>query len=188
MHTSQSLKNSRAVGRWIPLAALALITCHTTDGRAQVLQVQDDLELGLLDIAQIPGTARLGTNSSISYLGGLIGAGFGTAGLIRVTGKNGAAVDISCSTAATLSNGSDTIAVTSIEMVVGANAGTSPGGPGVVPCLGIGLTSVQLVAGNNNPNAALIGAALATTGTESGGSYDTSNSGGLPLFIEMVVP
>lgn len=155
-------------------------------GLAQNLQVRADLSFGLMDIAALPGTAALGTNASIIYSGGLSGGGFGEVGEIRVSGKSGTTVDISCAATATLSNGSDTLNLTSIELAVGT--GTAPGGSGAVACAGVGLNVVQLTTGNNSPNTAFIGATLATTGIESGGDYDTANAGGVPIVVEMVVP
>ncbi len=176
--------------RLIVFAAVILIAGSLPDAFAQgiKLRVSADLEFGRIDIAPMPGTAAHGTNGTISYTGGLIGDGFGNAGRIQITGQVNTTVDISCSTTATISNGLDSIDVAHIEMVLGPNNGTSPGGSGTSPCLGVGLTSIQMTTGPSTASEALIAASLLTTGTESSGSYDTGSSGGVPIIIEMVVP
>ena len=186
MQTFISIRTSIKALQLPCLVFLVCVLGGDFSASAQNIQVRGDLEFNLLDFAQIPGTAALGTNSSISYSGGLNGSGFGTPGEIRVTGKNGTTVDISCSSTAALSNEVDTVGVISIEMVVGT--GTSVGGPGSVSCAGVGLNIIQLTTGNSNPNTALIGATLSTSGTESGGDYDTASAGGTAIVVEMVVP
>lgn len=156
--------------------------------QAQNLQVRDDLDFGLMEVANLPGSAALGPDGSLTYSGGLAGSGFGVAGAIRVVGATGTTVDISCATSARVSNGIDDIRISSIVMVPG-NSSTTPL-PGALTrrCFGLGFNIFQLTTGNQNQNTAYIGASMLTTGDESGGVYDTSTGGAIPITIEMVVP
>ncbi len=166
------------------LALIAAISA-ATPAAAQNLQVREDLDFGLMDIAALPGTASLGTDASIAYSGGLIGDGFGSTGEIRIAGRSGTPVQISCSTSATLSNGSHTIDLTNIRISRGTRDGPRRN---TRDCEGIGMNVVRLISGNGNLNWGYIGATLETTGVESDGEYDTANSGGVPILIEMVIP
>ena len=190
MQISTNQKRIAAALRMVVFTAIVMIAGGLPDALAQniKLRVRADLEFGRIDVANMPGTTALGTNGTISYTGGLVGDGFGSAGRIQITGQGHTTVDISCSTTATISNGLDTIDVTHIEMVLGRNNGTSPGGSGISPCLGIGLTSIQMTTGPPTVSEALIAATLVATGSESGGSYDTGSTGGIPIIIEMVIP
>lgn len=158
-----------------------------SQAEAQNLRIQDDLDFGVLDFTPTGGRARLGTDSSITYTSGVSGNGLGTAGRLRIAGRSGTSVDISCSTNGRVSNGVDTIRVRGMELIEGT-VGVPYGGSGSIRCQGLGTNILQLVSGNQNSNRALVGARLVIVGDESGGSYDTVSAGGDALVIEMVIP
>jgi len=170
---------------WLMCMALSHFSIGT---QAQNLQVRDDLDFGLMEIANLPGAAALGPDGSLTYSGGLAGSGFGVAGVIRVVGATGTTVDISCATSARVSNGIDDIRISSIVMVAGTSSATPSSGARARRCFGLGFNILQLTTGNQNQNTAYIGASMLTTGDESGGVYDTSTGGAIPITIEMVVP
>lgn len=155
---------------------------------AQNLQVRDDLDFGLMEIANLPGSAALAPDGSVAYSGGLAGSGFGVAGAIRVVGANGTTVDISCATSARVSNGTDSIRISSIVLVAGTSSTPPSAGARSRRCFGLGFNILQLTTGNQNQNTAYIGASMLTTGPESGGVYDTSTGAAVPITIEMVIP
>lgn len=187
MHNFFSLNFSLKALWSLCLVILAFQFVWDSEAMAQRLRIQDDLDFGVLDFTPSGGRARLGTNSLITYTNGVSGNGLGTAGRFRITGSPGTTVDISCSKNGRVSNGTETVRVRGVELIVGTT-GVAYGGAGSVRCDGLGSNIIQLVSGNQNSNKALVGARLIIDGDETGGSYDTLASGGDALVIEMVIP
>ena len=182
-----SIPNLIKARRIVCLGFLFLGLGSEFSANAQRIRIQDDLEFGVVDFSALSGRARLGTDSSITYTGGVSGNGIGTAGRFRITGQQGTTVDISCTKNGKLSNGTDIIRIRGVELFEGTT-GVPYGGSGSIRCDGLGVNILQLVSGNQNSNKALIGGRMIIDGDETDGSYDTLSAGGDALVIEMVIP
>ncbi len=124
----------------------------------------------------------LATNGDITVAGTAFSApATGQAGDVGITGSNGSDVEVSCEVNATISDGTNTLTVDQMEIVmdigVAAGIGTSCAGLGTSPLVHtLDGTDIVLVGGRIDGN----------TGTVTDATYNTTNAGGDPVTVRVV--
>lgn len=133
------------------------------------------------------GNISLGTNGNITYTGGYQGDGTGVAGQLRINDSSGITVDVTCSDTATISDGSNTFTIQNLEIVVGSANRVATGLAN--DCQGLGTGAVGHTLNNTAANDTIyIGGQIdGGSGVSAEGTYNTSNSGGVPISIRVVV-
>lgn len=132
------------------------------------------------------GNISMGTNSSISYGSGYSGSGSGTAGAAPISGgKTGDFVDITCSSTAILSDGTNTMSITFAEIAMDLGVAFGSG----TTCAGIGNSPLtHQMSATLSDNIIYMGAQIdGSTAPTEAGAYNTTNSGGTPFIIQIVL-
>lgn len=132
------------------------------------------------------GNIDIGANSSISYGSGYSGGGSGTAGVIPISGgKVGDFIDITCSSMATLSDDINTMPISSTEIVMGSGVAFGSG----TSCAGIGNSPLtHQMSSTSSNNIIYMGARIdGSTAPAEAGTYNTINSGGVSLIIQVIL-
>lgn len=104
----------------------------------------------------------------------------GTRGSFQMRGSNNNTVDISCDASGTLSNGTDTLTYDNVRAEIDGTEAL---------CLGIGNSAIAYTFTNgsfNNVVSAGMTIQVGAGGVLSGGTYNTSNSGGDPISFRVV--
>ncbi|MCK5295841.1 MAG: hypothetical protein KAJ75_03020 [Alphaproteobacteria bacterium] len=130
------------------------------------------------------GNVDMGTNAGIAYTSGYSGGGTGAAGSITINGTSGEGVDISCETTGTLSDGTNTMPITSTQFSVETGAVFGSG----TSCAGLGVTpSAHTISATASENVVLLGARIdGSTAPVAGGDYNTTNANGDPITMRVV--
>lgn len=130
------------------------------------------------------GNIDMGTNASIIYTDGYSGGSMGAAGSVTINGTTGEIVDISCITVATLSDGTNTMPITSAEINIASGVAFGSG----IACAGLGIASMaHTISATPTNNNILLGARIdGSTSPVASGAYSTANAGGSPLTIRVI--
>lgn len=152
-----------------------------------------DMDFGTIEFNGTPGGgdfANMGTNGNIGYAGNFTGSGSGSPGGLTLAGvPNGTSLQVFCSQAATLSNGSgSSINLTDIEVAAEGSVGAYGSGSGCNGIAGSAALTFSFTAGSTDE--VFVGGRL-NGGTISGsldGSFSTANGGGTPIEVSVVIP
>ncbi|MCA3243843.1 MAG: hypothetical protein INF43_00870 [Alphaproteobacteria bacterium] len=143
------------------------------------------LNFGKTDYAlPLTGTIALGTDGTVAYSGAFDGSGVGAAGQLRLQDTPGTVVEIACADGTLAHSGGATLALEGGLAVGAANVGTYGA---ALACDGLGtvLTTHSLTA-QNSENIIFFGGRLTPTSLQAG-AYTTTNTGGVPLAVRVVV-
>lgn len=191
------------------LALLATVGTLTLSLAANVYAVDEDVEAEaefrqalaltlVTDIDFTPGTdvieftgtpatadvINLATSGAITTGGTAFSApSTGTVGNVSIAGANGLAVEVSCTDTATISDGTNSLTVGSLEIVM--DTGVALGGAGVDDCEGLGVSPlVHTLDGTDN---VLMGGIIeGGSGTVTTAVYNTGNTGGTAATIRVL--
>lgn len=142
-----------------------------------------NMNFGIVEFTAVhSGDIRLATNGVIALYNavGLVLSGVAAAGSVDISGDVSEAMEISCETLATLTDGiGNSLTADSLEIATGAGIGfglgTACAGISISPLVSIGATVVK-IGGRINVDGSILYA----------GDYDTSNAGGDPVTIQVV--
>ena len=125
---------------------------------------------------------QLATNGTVSYAGAAFsGNTAGQAADVTILGDGVSAVNISCSTGATLSNGTNTLAVNQMQLSV--NTGDAFGAADHT-CAGLGITPLAHTL--DGTDKVLIGGQIVGASTLTSGVYNTVLASGVPSAVRVV--
>lgn len=158
---------------------------------AQTVTLTIPMSMGTTEFTGSPnGTVLMATNGNMRYGNGLSGVVDGVPGVFIVTRPQGSGavdVDISCAATATLAHSSGaTLSMTpriSIRRGRGFNNSNSHN------CLGLNTVVETMTLRNNaNNNDVFVGGEIFTAGAGlTSGIYNTSNAGGVPITVRIVL-
>ena len=108
----------------------------------------------------------------------------GAAGSVTINGTVGEVVDISCVTIATLSDGTNTMSITSTEINIASGVAFGSGSS----CAGLGISPIaHTISATLANNDVLFGARInGSAAPVASGVYNTSKAGGAPLIIRVI--
>lgn len=133
----------------------------------------------------LTGRANLGGNGMMTYSGSMGGAGLGIGGQVEVSGEKNCNVLISCTTTATISDGSNAVTVDSIEISFDTAVAFGSG----ATCQGLGTTVItQKLHNLSGKNTIFFGGSVDGTGTVPccSPTFNTTNPGGNPVTLQVV--
>jgi hypothetical protein len=167
--------------------AFSLALLGVTPTLAQTLNRVNNLSFGIIDYDSSPATGNvtLGTNGTINYSGNLNGTGYGTPGLIEITGTASQVVDIRCVNSAILSDGNGrTVTISPFKVSVTSGQTYS----NATTCIDIYTTvASHTLAGNTTTDRIYIGGQLQTTGVGMvNAGFDTQKTGGMTGQLQVV--
>lgn len=169
------------------MAASTTIDATATFRQAITLGNEADMAFGTIDyVTPVAGadTVTMATDGTLTGAGNFSAAASGTAGSVDiVTGTDGLTVEVQCDTTATLTDGTESIQVTGLEIATIDNlAATSA-------CAGIGTPAMAFVL-NSATNATIkVGGVLdgsTASGGFAGGAFSTANGGGDNIQIDVI--
>ncbi|MCP5405835.1 MAG: hypothetical protein H6922_06415 [Pseudomonadaceae bacterium] len=125
----------------------------------------------------------LGTNDTVAYVDDAFsGPTTGQAGDVSINGATGADVNISCTTGATISDGTNTLSVD--QMQVSMNTGDAFGAADYT-CAGLGTTPHSYTL-TGTDNILMGGRIVGNSGTITDSVYSTTNASGVAATVRVV--
>ena len=140
-----------------------------------------------IDFTGTPGAAdfvRLGTDGNVTYAGSAFsGPSTGTAGDVDISGATGDDVSISCTATATISDGTNTLTVDSLQysMNTGDVFGSSDD-----TCDGLDTNPLTYTITGTSDKILLGGRIVGNSGTVASGTYSTATAGGTAATVRVV--
>lgn len=144
-----------------------------------------DIGFGVTDYTlPVAGAVSLGTNGTIGYSGSFAGTGMGVAGQVELADSIGVILEVSCADG-TLAHSGGSSMMMEATVVVGTPQtrawGTTPA------CDGLGNTALtHTIDAGTAANMLYVGARLMPGGV-SDGTFNTVNSGGVPIQVRVIV-
>jgi hypothetical protein len=187
--------NKIAVGSMLLLAGGAYAVDESIEAAVQFRQALSltknfdiDFTPGatFVDFAGTPGASdfvQLATNGTVSYAGtAFSGNTAGQAADVSILGDGISAVNISCSTGATLSNGTNTLSINQTQLSV--NTGDAFGSADHT-CAGLGTSPLAHTL-DGTDKVLLGGRIVGDSGVVTSGIYNTTNPSGIPAAVRVV--
>ena len=187
--------NKIALGGMLLMAGGAYAVDETIDAAVQfrqALTLTKNLDIdftpgaSFVDFAGTPGSSdfvQLATNGTVSYAGtAFSGNTAGQAADVDIVGDNVSAVNVSCSTGATLSDGTNTLSID--QMQLSMNTGDAFGSADHT-CAGLGTTPLAHTL-DGTDTILMGGRIVGNSGTVASGVYNTTNAGGAAATVRVV--
>lgn len=168
----------------LPLAG-ALLLLLAQPGWGVTLVDPVTLSFGKTDYSlPLTGTITVGTDGTVVYTGVFDGPGVGTAGQLRIQETVGTVVEISCADGTLAHSGGATLTLEGAVVMGAANVGAYGAG---LACIDLNtVLTTHTVSTLNSENTMFFAGRLTPVSLQSG-TYNTTNSGGLPLAVRVVV-
>ena len=144
-----------------------------------------DITFGTTDYTlPITGDIRMGTNGAVAYTGAFAGAGLGVAGQVELVDSISTVLEVSCEDGELAHSGGSTMTMETTVVVGTAQTGAWGSTP---LCTGLGNTVITHTIESGSAANTLYAGARLVPGSMSDGSFSTTNSGGVPVKIRVIV-